>query len=135
MITAINLWTTSMLTFAKIMQNSTFKGSMAAWLIGIPFIILLTLSSKDHRLNLLLLPENKFQTGEQIRDQIRYILKLIDWQSSNRNATVLLDGYIEIHKQNCQKDQCPLKQKTVKNNRITKNLMSKISIPSFNQLD
>ncbi len=39
---------------------------------------------------------------------------------SHRNATILLDGYIEIHKQTCNKEDCPLKEK----NQIKKRLLS-----------
>lgn len=51
-------------------------------------------------------------------------MKLISWQSTNRNAAILLDGYIEIHKQTCNKEDCPLKQKVLKNNRLTKTLLN-----------
>jgi len=123
-ILAVNLWTAVMLVFAKIMENTLFEGSIIAWLLGIPFVVLIILTNRDHRVDLLLINVNKFQSGQEVRDQIRYLLKLIEWQSSNRNSAILLDGYIEIHKQSCNQDDCPLKQKVVKNNRFTKNLMS-----------
>ena len=44
----------------------------------------------------------------------------MSWQSTNKNAAILLDGYVEIHKQTCNKDDCPLKQKNLKN-QIMKN--------------
>ena len=136
---SINLWTAIMLSFSKIMENTLFEGSIIAWMIGIPFIILIVISDKDHRIDLLLINVNKFQNGEEIQNQVRYVLKLISWQSipnrltnlyiyyliaSSRNAAILLDGYIEIHKQTCTKDDCPLKQKLVKNNKLTKSLFS-----------
>jgi len=123
-ILAVNLWTAVMLVFAKIMENTLFEGSIIAWLLGIPFVVLIILTNRDHRVDLLLINVNKFQSGQEVRDQIRYLLKLIEWQSTNRNSAILLDGYIEIHKQSCNQDDCPLKQKVVKNNRFTKNLMS-----------
>jgi hypothetical protein len=121
---ALNLWTAVMLVFAKIMENTLFEGSIIAWLLGIPFVILIILTNRDHRIDLLLINVNKFSSGQEVQDQIRYLLKLIEWQAANRNSAILLDGYIEIHKQSCNKDDCPLKQKVVKNNRFTKNLMS-----------
>jgi PAS domain S-box-containing protein len=121
---SINLWTAMMLVFSKIMENTLFEGSIIAWMIGIPFIVLIVLTNRDHRIDLLLINVNKFQNGEEIQNQIRYILKLISWQATNRNAAILLDGYIEIHKQTCNKDDCPLKQKVVKNSRLTKSLLN-----------
>ena len=46
---------------------------------------------------------------------------------TNRNAAILLDGYIEIHKQTCNKDDCPLKQKVMKSSRLTKTILSNVS--------
>ena len=125
-IAAINLWTSAMVVFSRIMENTLFEGSVIAWLLGIPFIVLVILTNKDHRIDLLLINPNKFQSGVEIQNQIRYVTKLMQWQGANKTAGILLDGYMEMHKQSCNKDDCPLKQKTLKNNRFTKNLMSKL---------
>jgi hypothetical protein len=122
---AVNLWSAVMIIFARIMENTLFEGSIIAYFIGIPFIVLVVLTNRDHRVDLLLINVNKFQNGQEIQSQIRYILKLLEWQATSRNAAILLDGYIEIHKQTCNQEDCPLKQKTVKNTRIAKNLLSK----------
>ena len=111
-----------MLCFAKFMEGTLFEGSIVAWMIGIPFIVLIVLTNRDHRVDLLLINVNKFQSGEDLQNQIRFILKLINWQATNKNAAILLDGYVEIHKQTCNKDDCPLKQKNIKSNIMNKNL-------------
>lgn len=113
---SINLWTAIMLCFSKFMEGTLFEGSIVAWMIGIPFIILIVITNRDQRVDLLLINVNKFQSGDELQNQIRFILKLISWQSTNKNASILLDGYIEIHKQTCNKEDCPLKQKVVKSN-------------------
>lgn len=113
---SINLWTAIMLCFAKFMEGTLFEGSIVAWMIGIPFIILIVITNRDQRVDLLLINVNKFQSGDELQNQIRFILKLISWQATNKNASILLDGYIEIHKQTCNKEDCPLKQKAVKTN-------------------
>jgi hypothetical protein len=99
---AINLWTAIMVCFAKViliqksnsvslyealksknlkfMENSLFQGSIIAWIIGIPFIILIVITNRDHRLDLLLLNVNKISDGEELMNQIRFLLKLISWQ-------------------------------------------------------
>lgn len=43
--------------------------------------------------------------------------------ATSQNAGILLDGYIEVHKQTCNQEDCPLRQKTVKNIRLAKNVM------------
>ena len=62
------------------MENSLFQGSIIAWIIGIPFIILIVITNRDHRLDLLLLNVNKISDGEELMNQIRFLLKLISWQ-------------------------------------------------------
>jgi len=123
-LSALNLWTAFMLVIAKICENYIFDGAVIAWFIGIPLIVYLLLVIKDQRLDLLLINVNKFQSGTEVQNQIRYILKLIQWQSKNKNAAILLDGYMEIHKQSWKKDEDPQKTKGVKNNRFTKSLMN-----------
>lgn len=113
---SINLWTAIMLCFAKFMEGTLFEGSIVAWMIGIPFIVLIVITNRDQRVDLLLINVNKFQSGDELQNQIRFILKLISWQATNKNAAILLDGYIEIHKQTCNKEDCPLKQKITKGN-------------------
>ena len=41
-------------------------------------------------------------------------------QSVDRNSAILLDGYIEVHKQVCNKEDCPLKVKGQQNQRLNK---------------
>lgn len=50
---AIHLWTAIMLCFAKFMEGTLFEGSIVAWIIGIPFIILIVLTNRDHRVDYL----------------------------------------------------------------------------------
>jgi len=46
-------------------------------MIGIPFIILIVLTNRDHRVDFLLVGINKFQSGDGLNNQFNYILKLI----------------------------------------------------------
>lgn len=46
--------------------------------------------------------------------------------ANNKKAAILLDGYIEIHNQICNKSDCPLKQNSSKVTRMTKTLMETI---------
>ena len=124
---ALNLWAALMLTFSKIMENMLFEGSVIAWLVGLPFVGYIVVFNRDHRINLLLINTNKFKNQHEVINQVRYVLKLIQWQGVKRNASVLLNGYIEIHKKSCNREDCPLKQKLAKNNRFAKSLMSKKS--------
>jgi len=48
------------------MENTLFSGTIMAWFVGIPFIILIILTNRDHRIDLLLINVNKFQSGSEI---------------------------------------------------------------------
>ena len=97
---AINLWTAILLLFAKLMEGIIFDGIIVAWIIGIPFVALVTITKRDQRMDLLLLDTSKMSKPEQIQQQIRYLLKLLSWHNSSRNASIMLDGFIELHKAN-----------------------------------
>lgn len=62
------------------MENTLFEGSLVAWIAGIPFIILILLSKRDHKIDVLLNNVNTFVNGDEIQQQIRYIQKLYNWQ-------------------------------------------------------
>ena len=46
--------------------------------------------------------------------------------ANHKKSAILLDGYIEIHNQICNKMDCPLKQNSSKVSRMTKTLMETI---------
>jgi PAS domain S-box-containing protein len=105
------MWTALMVAFAKFAEGFLFRGAFTAWCIGVPFIVVIVLTNRDNRTNYLLTNVMKFQTGDELNHQFLFILKLMDAQATKRHAAVLLDGYIELHKKNCDKEDCPLKQK------------------------
>jgi len=57
---SLNLWTAIMISFAKFMEGTLFEGSLGGYLIGIPFVALIVITSRDHRIDLLLINVNKF---------------------------------------------------------------------------
>ena len=126
---AINLWSATMLIFAKVMDSTAFSEAIITWLLGIPMIILLSIKIDDKRMDFLLINVNKFEKGKEIINQVTYLLKLLDTQHKDHNATVLLDGYLEVHKQDCPDEECPLKKKNkiLTKNKIVRNLLSNYS--------
>jgi len=75
--------------------------------------------------NLLVINPNRFKKGAEIQQQARYVYKLMQMEETNKNARVLLKGYLEVHKKSCNRDDCPLRQKMAKNNRFAKTLMTR----------
>lgn len=107
------------------MENTLFQGSIISYLVGIPFIILIVLTNRDHRVDVLLLNSNKFLNAEEVMSQTSYLQKLMSWESQSTNASVLIDGFIETHKQMCNLDDCPLNQKFSKGNRFYQSIVKK----------
>ena len=124
---ALNLWTVTMLVFAKIMEGTAFTEAIITWLLGLPLVLFLTVFTNDKRMDFLLINVNQFEKGKEIINQVTYLLKLLDTQETSHNSAVLLDGYLEVHKQDCPETDCPLKRKNkvLHNNKIIRNLLSK----------
>lgn len=117
-IAAINVWTMILLCFAVFLENKLFEGTIIAWLIGIPIIVLIVVNNKKQNIDILLVNVNKFESGDQLIAQARYLQQLIAWAPTSKTASILLDGYLEVHRQTCNKDDCASKVKKLSNNRI-----------------
>ncbi|EAS07526.3 PAS domain S-box protein (macronuclear) [Tetrahymena thermophila SB210] len=133
-ITALQVWSAILLCFAKFLENNLFEGTIIAWIIGIPILGLIVINQRKQRIDLLLINVNKFETGEQLISQARYLLQLIRWSKTSKTASILLDGYLEVHKQTCQREDCAAKQKKNVNSRVAKNLIN-VSQSIENQAD
>jgi hypothetical protein len=108
--TSIYFWNTFVLLFGKILENTSFDGCLAMFLIGIPIITLIILSNFDNKLGLLLTNINKFQKGEKVLKQIQYFLEIVDKKDIDRNSNILLKGYIFLYEESCATDDCELKK-------------------------
>ena len=126
MLSSLIFWTGIMVVFAKILEANIFSGSVIAWLFGGGFIILLVLTDRDHRVNLLLVNTSKLSNSLKIQKQINYLLKLAQWELHDKTARTLLNGYIEIHKQICLRDDCPLNPGAMKVNIFNKKLLGMV---------
>ncbi|EGR30840.1 PAS domain S-box family protein [Ichthyophthirius multifiliis] len=104
------LWTNANLLISQILTNIDFNGGLISWLIGLPFIVLIMITTKKSRIDTLIRSQMKFRSGEQIQGHLRYVLQLIGDQKKDKNAYILLIGYVEKHKETCQEEDCPLKR-------------------------
>lgn len=48
------LWTCSWLVICKILETTSFNGGLIAWLLGLPFIVSIMLSTKKSKIDMLL---------------------------------------------------------------------------------
>lgn len=126
---SLNLWTVTMLVFAKVFGETSFKEAVFLWIFGTPVVIAVNLTSEDKKTHYFFINPNHFSGGNEVINHIQYLQKLIN-QNPNRVSVTLLDGYIELHKTHCSDEQCPCKNnsKSFNANRIIYNLSSKSSI-------
>lgn len=117
----INLWSVIMALFAKLLEGKLFHGSVYAYMIGLCFIIVISIQSQDRRMVYLLKDINKFQNGREVITKVNYLYKLMALFPDDKDSSILLDGYFEIHKHTCQNEDCPMKGKNPKANTMVAN--------------
>lgn len=59
MVIAIHNWTCIMLVFSKILEDVIFRGTIYAWLLGIPLLVIIVIQNPEERIDLLLLDNTK----------------------------------------------------------------------------
>ncbi|KAL4460691.1 hypothetical protein ABPG72_017167 [Tetrahymena utriculariae] len=132
--TTYYLWTNVMLLVSLVFYETGFNGGLIIWILGLPFICFIMLTSKKSRIDTLISSQTKFRSGEQIQGHLRYVLELIGTQKTDRNSYMLLIGYVEKHKEVCQEEDCPLKIKKTRKGKhadiemdeIIKNLIKEL---------
>ncbi|CAD8203560.1 unnamed protein product [Paramecium pentaurelia] len=120
MLVAMNMWGATLLCFAKFLEGVLFFGTVYAWLAGLPLMLIAIIRSEKMHYDLLLLNLNKVQDPDQVLHLTNHLLKLFYKSQQNQNCSLLLDGFLEIHKATCTREDCYLKQKKLNNSRQQK---------------
>ncbi|CAD8162069.1 unnamed protein product [Paramecium octaurelia] len=128
MLVALNLWGVILICFAKFLEGVLFIGTVYAWLAGVPLMIAAIIKSEKLHYDLLLLNLNKVQDPDQIVQLTNHLLKLLYKSPLNSNCSFLIDGFLEIHKATCTREDCYLKQKKMINQRQQKPLFKEGTI-------
>lgn len=76
--TTYYLWTNGLLLIAKALENTNFGGGLIAWVIGLPFLFAIMVTTRKSYIDTLVTSQMKFRSGKQVRDHIRYVVELID---------------------------------------------------------
>jgi hypothetical protein len=75
------MWTCFMLFISKVLYDTSFKGGLISWLLGLPFIITIILSQSKGNTVSLAKNEVRFETPAELMDHLRLVLQLIEKQS------------------------------------------------------
>ncbi|CAK91236.1 unnamed protein product (macronuclear) [Paramecium tetraurelia] len=108
-ITALNMWTSIMLIFAYLLEGQFFRDVIWGWVGGIPLIVLIIVNEQLFEVDLLGSNINRAISGQQIIILCEYLLSLLD--KNDQHSSLMLDGFIEVHKQTCYRNDCILKFK------------------------
>ncbi|CAD8076309.1 unnamed protein product [Paramecium primaurelia] len=114
-ITALNMWTSIMLIFAYLLEGQYFRDVIWGWVGGIPLIIMIIINEQLFEVDLLSSNINRATSGQQIIILCEYLLQLLD--KNDQHSLLMLDGFIEIHKQTCYRNDCILKAKKSLNDK------------------
>jgi hypothetical protein len=106
----IFLWSSTALLIAKILQSTSYDGSIPLFFLGLPIVMSIILSNYDEKLTILLTNINKFHKGETVLKQINYFIELVDNKERCRNSFILLKGYIYLYEESCSFSECALKK-------------------------
>ncbi|CAD8125809.1 unnamed protein product [Paramecium sonneborni] len=128
MLVALNLWGVILICFAKFLEGILFQGTIYAWIAGVPLMIAAIIKSDKLHYDLLLLNLNKVQDPDQIVSLTNHLLKLLYKSPLNSHSSLLIDGFLEIHKATCTREDCYLKQKKIINQRQQKPLFKEGTI-------
>ncbi|CAD8126295.1 unnamed protein product [Paramecium sonneborni] len=125
---ALNLWGVFLICFAKFLEGILFQGTIYAWIAGIPLMIIAIIKSDKLHYDLILLNLNKVQNPNQIIQLTNYLLKLLYNSSLYSHSSLLIDGFLEMHKITCTREDCYLKQKKLINQRQQKHILKESTI-------
>ena len=91
-------WTNFMLLGSQILKLTGFNGGLVIWMSGLPFIGVIIIFERKSNINELFSSNLKFKSGEQLDSHLAFVLQLLENKLTDKNAYMLLIGYIEKHK-------------------------------------
>lgn len=106
--TGVFLWHSTCLLIGQLLSSTNFDSTILLFFIGIPIVIIIILTIKEDKILLLNQSINNLKTGEEVIEQIRYFLQLVDQREKDRESSVLLKGYILQHCEACTDVECYL---------------------------
>lgn len=112
-----------MILLGAVLGNTRFNMLLFIYLLGIPIILVLLLTSRtDAHMKILLTPVFKFQKGEEALSQVIELIHLIQTKEINRESAILIKGFVNYHEMTCTEEDCALK--TYKKHHLNKGINS-----------
>ncbi|CAD8157650.1 unnamed protein product [Paramecium octaurelia] len=118
MLVSVNMWSVILLCFAKFLEGQLFFGTIYAWMSGLPLMIVAVLKTEKLNYDLLLTNLNKVTDHQDVLNLTDHLIKLYYIQDAD--SQLMIDGFLEIHRATCAREDCYLKQKKNQNQRLVK---------------
>ncbi|CAD8145139.1 unnamed protein product [Paramecium pentaurelia] len=117
----VNFWTIIMMFYSYLLDGKTFQNTIQAWLLGIPLIIGIIMFRQRESFDLMKANLIKFQNGSEVIKLCEYLLILINNSNQSQKYQLLIDSYIEVHKEVCNRNDCVVKLKEEMANKFKGN--------------
>ncbi|CAD8178352.1 unnamed protein product [Paramecium pentaurelia] len=113
----INFWTQFMLLYAYVLEGKFLQKTFIIWIFGVPFIFAILAMKELSYVDLVTACMKSTQNGIETVEICTYILALNTQSEINQKSQILLAGFIEFHKQSCDKLDCVLLSNHKKKNK------------------
>ncbi|KRX02121.1 PAS domain [Pseudocohnilembus persalinus] len=117
-----NMWSCLMLILAYITHEYQFDAAVIIFLFGFPILIIIVFVRVEQNFQLLLMDSNNYDSLPGAIKQLQYLSKLLTLYKTDKQVSILLDGFLDYHRQLCIVDECPSKKRLMKNTKLTKQL-------------
>ncbi|CAD8065320.1 unnamed protein product [Paramecium sonneborni] len=119
----LNVWGTLLLCCSMFLEKVIFSGIIYAFISGLPLLIFTIFRMEKLNFDLLLINHSKVNDVQEIINQTNYLIKLLHFIKKDSDAQIIVDGYLEIHRVTCVREDCYLKIKNQPNIRLTNSLL------------
>lgn len=110
LLVVIFAWANIVLLLGKLLENTSFNGSIPLLILVIPILFLIIIFEEQYKKSILKYQLSHFSNGIEVLNQIRILLYLSNNIKSVRGTQILLNGYIQQYESTCSILQCPLKK-------------------------
>ena len=103
------LYAVVFLTIAKLTEGNLFQGCIKAWMVTAPVLLLTNLIGKEYDETTILLNPLRTENPQNIIKLNIFLLELKRTAAVETRSSLMLQSYMEIHKQTCNREDCPLR--------------------------
>lgn len=117
---SLMVWVSIVLIFCLINRNTMFDGSLFLFFYGAMVIIIIMVLRTNKRFDLLMLDINKIDSVDLAFPHLNYLIFLVKNMFQSEIFSLMINGYICYHQNNCEKIDCPCRKNFKKEKKLAK---------------